>query len=113
MGCSKYFDDPDLRGNLQEFFENKFVFIGDVSTGIADAGQTPLDRYAPLVIMHAALMNALLTNSVLSPVVFLGGGGSGWRDWHPGWPRCHAPGFDGALCDGRAHLCSVCLCSRG
>src|SRR5262249_21692647 len=59
----KQFDDPDLRGNLQDFFENKFVFIGDVSTGIADAGQTPLDRYAPLVIMHTALMNGLLTNT--------------------------------------------------
>jgi adenylate cyclase len=57
------FDDPDMRGNLQEFFENKFVFIGDVSTGIADAGQTPLDRYAPLVMMHAALINGLLTNT--------------------------------------------------
>jgi adenylate cyclase len=57
------FDDPNIRGNLQDFFENKFVFIGDVSTGIADAGQTPLDRYAPLVMMHAALMNGLLTNT--------------------------------------------------
>ena len=57
------FDDPDMRGNLQEFFEDKFVFIGDVSTGIADAGQTPLDRYAPLVLMHAALMNGLLTQT--------------------------------------------------
>ncbi len=47
----------------QEFFENKFVFVGDVSTGIADAGQTPLDRYAPLVMTHAALMNGLLTRT--------------------------------------------------
>jgi adenylate cyclase len=52
-----------MRGNLQEFFEDKFVFVGDVSTGIADAGQTPLDRYAPLVLMHAALMNGLLTQT--------------------------------------------------
>src|SRR5215467_1145366 len=59
----KLYDKPDLRGNLQEFFENKYVFVGDVSTGIADAGQTPLDRYAPLVMMHAALMNGLLTNT--------------------------------------------------
>src|SRR5262249_23076351 len=59
----KQFDNPDLRGNLQDFFENKFVFVGDVSTGIADAGQTPLDRYAPLVMMHTALMNGLLTNT--------------------------------------------------
>jgi adenylate cyclase len=57
------FDDLDMRGNLQEFFEDKFVFVGDVSTGIADAGQTPLDRYAPLVLVHAALMNGLLTQT--------------------------------------------------
>ena len=57
------FDDPEMRGNLQDFFENKFVFVGDVSTGIADAGQTPLDRYAPLVMIHAALMNGLLTHT--------------------------------------------------
>ena len=60
------FDNPDMRGNLQEFFEDKFVFVGDVSTGIADAGQTPLDRYAPLVMMHAALMNGLLTKTFYS-----------------------------------------------
>jgi adenylate cyclase len=59
----KDFDDPNIRGNLQDFFENKFVFVGDISTGIADAGQTPLDRYAPLVMMHAALMNGLLTHT--------------------------------------------------
>jgi hypothetical protein len=57
----EHFDNPDVRGNLQEFFDNKFVFIGDISTGIADGGQTPLDRYAPLVIMHAALMNGFLS----------------------------------------------------
>jgi adenylate cyclase len=58
----KHFSDPDVRGNLQEFFENKFVFVGESSTGSADTGQTPLDRHEPLVIMHAALMNGFLTN---------------------------------------------------
>ncbi len=57
--------DPDVRGNLLELFENAFVFIGDVSTGIADAGQTPLERYVPLVAMHAAFTNALLTSTFL------------------------------------------------
>jgi len=59
----EHFDNPDLRGNLQEFFENKFVFVGEFSTGSADTGQTPLDRHEPLVIMHAALMNGFLTNT--------------------------------------------------
>jgi adenylate cyclase len=59
----QYLDDIDLRGNLREFFENKFVFIADTSTGIADAGQTPFESNVPLVAMHTALMNALLTDS--------------------------------------------------
>jgi adenylate cyclase len=59
----QYLDDVDMRGNVQEFFENTFVFIADISTGIADDGQTPLDRGVPLVTMHTALMNALLTRS--------------------------------------------------
>jgi len=65
-------EDTDLRGNLQEFFENKFVFIGDVSTSIGDAGQTPLDQYVPLVAMHTAFMNALLTHTFVST----------WPFWH-------------------------------
>jgi len=59
----KHFDDPNVRGNLLEEFENALVFVGDVSTKISDIGQTPLDLHAPLVIMHAALMNGLLTNT--------------------------------------------------
>lgn len=62
-GLLQYIEDVDLRGNLQEFFENKFVFIGDVSTGISDLGQTPLERHVPLIAMHTAFMNALLSNS--------------------------------------------------
>ena len=56
-------EDADIRGNLQEFFENKLVFIGDTSTGATDIGPTPLDQSAPLITMHTALMNALLTHS--------------------------------------------------
>ncbi len=59
----EHFRNPDVRGNLQEFFENKFVFIGEFSTSSVDIGQTPLDRHEPLVIMHAALMNGLLTQT--------------------------------------------------
>ncbi|MBM3222429.1 MAG: adenylate/guanylate cyclase domain-containing protein [Candidatus Tectomicrobia bacterium] len=58
-------DEPDMRGNLQDFFEGKYVVVGDVSTGIADAGQTSLDRYVPLVAMHTAFMNALLTQTFM------------------------------------------------
>lgn len=58
-----YMADPDLRGNLSEFFEDKFVFIADVSSGIADNGPTPLDARAPLVVLHTALMNGFLTQT--------------------------------------------------
>lgn len=57
------FEDENLRGNLIEFFEGKFVLIGDVSAGTTDLGQTPLETEAPLIAMHAALLNGLLTNS--------------------------------------------------
>jgi len=48
---------------LTEIYEGNFVFIGDISTGIADLGQTPLQPDVPLVAVHSALMNAFLTNS--------------------------------------------------
>jgi adenylate cyclase len=56
-------ENVDIRGNLQEFFENKLVFIGDTSTGATDIGPTPLDQSVPLITIHTALMNALLTHS--------------------------------------------------
>ncbi|MBL8020094.1 MAG: SpoIIE family protein phosphatase [Leptospirales bacterium] len=55
--------DEAKRGNLINFFENRFVLIGDVSTGIADAGATPLENDVPLVALHAALLNAFLTGN--------------------------------------------------
>src|SRR5712691_2947099 len=69
-GLLHYLDDADIRGNLQEFFENKFVFLGDVSTYSSDTGQTPLDQSAPKIAMHTALMNALLTDSFYRPWSF-------------------------------------------
>jgi len=55
--------DPELTDELTTFYEGNVVFIGDVSTGISDSGPTTLDNAAPLVVIHAALMNALLTDS--------------------------------------------------
>jgi adenylate cyclase len=65
-------DDQDLQGNLTEFFEGKFVFISDISVGISDIGHTPLEAGAPLVAVHAALLNGLLSNTFYSP----------WSFWH-------------------------------
>ncbi len=58
--------DPDNTSQLLDFFEGKMVFIGDISIGISDLGQTPLENNVPLVAMHAALMNSFLTNAFYS-----------------------------------------------
>jgi len=63
--------DENLAGNLAEFFEGKFVFIGDIAVGTSDLGQTPLEDRAPLVAIHAASMNGLLTNTFYRPWPFL------------------------------------------
>ncbi|MBF0233486.1 MAG: CHASE2 domain-containing protein [Desulfamplus sp.] len=60
------FQDEDLRGNLLERFEGNFVFVGDIAIGTSDLGYTPLQSDAPLVITHASLLNALLTNTFYS-----------------------------------------------
>ncbi len=61
-----YFEDENMRGNLLEIFEGNFVFIGDIAIGTSDLGYTPLQNDAPLVITHASLLNALLTNTFYS-----------------------------------------------
>ncbi|MBI4640511.1 MAG: adenylate/guanylate cyclase domain-containing protein, partial [Candidatus Tectomicrobia bacterium] len=58
----KHFEDEGLRGNLTRFFEGKFVFIGDISVGTSDLGQTPLETI-PLVVLHASMLNGLLTHT--------------------------------------------------
>ena len=61
------FADVALQGNVEEFFSGKFVFVGDVAQGIADLGQTPLEANAPLIALHTALLNGLLTNTFYRP----------------------------------------------
>jgi adenylate cyclase len=51
---------------LSEYFSGNFVFVGDVSTGISDLGNTTVEKGVPLVAIHAALMNAYLTNTFYS-----------------------------------------------
>lgn len=57
------FQQEDMRGNLMEFFEGAFVLVGDTAVGISDLGDTPLEREVPLVIVHASMLNALLTGT--------------------------------------------------
>ncbi len=68
----RYREDEDLQGNLAEFFEGNFVLVGDVSVGISDIGATPLEQGAPLVMVHASLLNGLLTQTFYRK----------WSLWH-------------------------------
>lgn len=56
------------QGNLKEFFEGKFVFVCDVSTGIADIGTTSLNQSVPLVVIQSNMLNALLMNTFIKNV---------------------------------------------
>ena len=56
------------QGSLKEFFEGKFVFVCDVSTGIADIGTTSLNQSAPLVVIQSNMLNALLTNTFIKNI---------------------------------------------
>lgn len=58
----QYAADPYLEGNLFDFFEDRFVLVGDVSSGISDLGQTVLDEEVPLIITHASILNGMLTH---------------------------------------------------
>lgn len=59
----EYAKDVNLQGNLAQLFENRFVFIGDLSQGATDIGQTALEENVPLIAIHTALLNGLLTNT--------------------------------------------------
>ena len=56
-------NEDKYSNELSEYFSGNFVFVGDVSTGISDLGNTTIEKGVPLVAIHAALMNAYLTNT--------------------------------------------------
>ena len=58
----EYFNNADLLGNLLDFFEGNLVLVGDVAIGSSDLGHTPLEADTPLLLLHAAMLNGLLTN---------------------------------------------------
>ncbi|SLM28257.1 putative Adenylate/guanylate cyclase [Desulfamplus magnetovallimortis] len=55
--------NPDLMGNLLDFFEGNYVFVADIAVGTSDLGYTPLEPDVPLVNIHTSMLNALLTNT--------------------------------------------------
>jgi adenylate cyclase len=59
----KYARDKTLQGNLTDFFEGRFVLIGDTSVGSSDLGHIPLESSEPLIMVHAAMLNGLLNNT--------------------------------------------------
>ncbi|MFQ5444793.1 MAG: CHASE2 domain-containing protein [Nitrospinales bacterium] len=61
------FEDLDTHDSLKEFFKDNFVFIGDVSLGSKDIGQTPLEDRVPLMTLQASILNGLLNNTFYKP----------------------------------------------
>jgi adenylate cyclase len=59
----KYSSSENVMGNLIEMFEGRLVLIGDISTGASDLGQTPIASHEPLILIHASLLNGMLTNT--------------------------------------------------
>jgi adenylate cyclase len=68
----RYRDHANLQGHLVTFFEGKFVFVGDVSTGTSDLGHTPLEEDVPLLVVHTSLLNSLLQKTFYTT----------WPFWH-------------------------------
>lgn len=62
--------NPLLYGNISTFFEGKFVLVCDVATGTSDISNTSIEDDSPLVTMHAALLNAFLTNQFFQECSF-------------------------------------------
>jgi len=54
------FVEGKIDGRPLPSFDGKIVFIGQTVTGKADAGPTPRNRYAPLVLTHANLVDNVL-----------------------------------------------------
>jgi adenylate cyclase len=61
-----YAEDPVYISKLREQFEDAFIFISDVSSGGIDIQQTSLGDRVPLVLLHEAFLNGLLTDSFYS-----------------------------------------------
>jgi adenylate cyclase len=59
----EYAEDPTYMGKLQEQFEDTFIFISDVSQGGKDIRRISLGDSVPLVLLHEAFLNSLLTDS--------------------------------------------------
>ena len=59
----QYSRNNGFRGNLLHRFEGNFVLIADVAVGISDLGATPIEAAVPLVTLHGAMLNGMLTRT--------------------------------------------------
>lgn len=62
----EFYSHDEYYDELLEKFEGSFVFFGDVSSGISDLGHTTIQNDVPLVAIHGAIFNGLLTESFYS-----------------------------------------------
>jgi serine phosphatase RsbU (regulator of sigma subunit)/CHASE2 domain-containing sensor protein len=60
----------DINGfnRLKQYFNGKIVIVGDVSTGSSDLKSTPIDKIAPLIMIHSSVLNALLNKIFLKKI---------------------------------------------
>jgi adenylate cyclase len=96
---------PDLAG--------KIVFIGQTVTGKADAGPTPRNRYAPLVLTHANLVDNVLRGDYVHrwPDVVVWGGLLAITYLMLGWTMRRSVWLMGALAVGLAALYAETACA--
>jgi adenylate cyclase len=59
----KYAEDPSYISKLREQFEDTFIFISDISQGKKDIWPISVGDRVPLVFLHEAFLNGLLTES--------------------------------------------------
>lgn len=59
----KLASEADNYDELLEYFEGNFILISDISVGSSDLGQTTIEENVPLITIHGALLNAMLTNT--------------------------------------------------
>jgi adenylate cyclase len=60
LKLNHYYVDGVRDGPPPPDYNGKIVFVGQTVTGRADAGPTPRSAYAPLVLMHANVVNNIL-----------------------------------------------------
>lgn len=60
----EYMESDDIRGNLEDLFAGKIVWLADLSSsGGSDLGPSSVEVDSPLLNLHVSMLNALLTKT--------------------------------------------------